>query len=109
MYRKIIAAMMALCAATAFAAVDVNKANQADLQAVKGLGAVSAGRIISERQKGAFKNWADLTQRVHGIKSGKASKLSSAGLTVNGQPYVAGAAPATARKGKHADDTAAAH
>lgn len=118
MFKHILAALLAFAAAAAFAGVDINKANQAELEAVKGLGTVSAGKIVDERKKGTFKNWNDVMQRVAGIKAAKASKLSSAGLTVNGENYPAagattakaGKAPTSAKekvaKSKAADDKA---
>jgi competence protein ComEA len=89
MFKKILAALLACFAAAAFAAVDINKANQAELEAVKGVGTSTAGKIIDERKKGSFKDWADVMQRVGGIKDAKAGKLSAAGLTVNGASFTA--------------------
>ena len=99
MFKKFIAIVLACFAAAAFASVDINKANQAELEAVKGLGTVTAGKIVDERKKGAFKDWADVQQRMHGIKDARATKLSSAGLTVGGEAYKSTGAPA-ATKGK---------
>jgi len=87
MFKKFVATVLAFFAAAAFASVDINKANQAELEAVKGLGTVTAGKIIDERKKGAFKDWADVQQRMHGIKDARAAKLSNAGLSVNGEAY----------------------
>lgn len=101
MFKHLLAALLAFAAAAAFAGVDINKANQAELEAVKGLGTVSVAKIVDERKKGAFKNWNDLMQRVAGIKAAKASKLSAAGLTVNGESYpAAGTTNASAKAGK---------
>ena len=103
MIKQILAAMLALVAATAFASVDINKANLAELEAVKGVGTVTAGKIVDERKKGSFKDWSDVMQRVGGIKNAKAGKLSSAGLTVNGSTYTAPAKldkPGKAKKAK---------
>ena len=58
MFKKILAALLACFAAAAFASVDINKANQAELEAVKGVGTVTAGKILDERKKGSFKDWA---------------------------------------------------
>ena len=87
MFKQVIAIALAFFAAASFASVDINKANQAELEAVKGLGTVTAGKIIDERKKGEFKNWADVQQRMHGIKDARATKLSNAGLTVGGEAY----------------------
>lgn len=100
MFKQIRAAVLVLAAAAllvstgAFAAVDINKASLAELEAVKGVGTATAGKIVEERKKSAFKDWNDLMSRVGGIKQARAGKLSEAGLTVNGQGYKAGAAPA---------------
>jgi len=87
MFKQVIAIALAFFAAAAFASVDINKANQAELESVKGLGTVTAGKIIEERKKGEFKNWADVQQRMHGIKDARATKLSNAGLTVGSETY----------------------
>jgi len=92
MLKKVIAIVLALSAAAAFAAVDVNKASLAELEAVKGIGPVAAAKILDERKKGSFKDWNDVMQRVRGIKEAKAARLSEAGLTVNGAAFHAGAA-----------------
>lgn len=70
-------------------ALDVNTANEAELDGIKGLGPSSTARILQAREKGPFKDWADLMQRVKGIKPATAAKLSAAGLTVGTQPYPA--------------------
>ncbi|EJN07301.1 helix-hairpin-helix domain-containing protein [Herbaspirillum sp. YR522] len=66
--------------------VDVNKADQAALDGVRGIGPAMSKRILTERDRGgSFKDWGDLQQRVKGIKQKSAEKLSGNGLTVNGQ------------------------
>jgi competence protein ComEA len=70
----------------AFAQVDVNKADQAALDGVKGIGPKTSKAILDERKKGGdFKDWADFEKRVKGIGDKSSAKLSQAGLTVNGQ------------------------
>lgn len=70
----------------AFAQVDVNKADQAALDGLKGVGPKMSKAILDERKKGGeFKDWNDLEQRVKGIGGKSSLKLSDAGLTVNGQ------------------------
>jgi competence protein ComEA len=70
----------------AFAQVDVNKADQAALDGIKGIGPKMSQRVLDERKKGGdFKDWNDLQSRVKGIKEKSATRLSNAGLTVNGQ------------------------
>ncbi|MBC3830929.1 helix-hairpin-helix domain-containing protein [Undibacterium amnicola] len=91
MLKKIIFALAALFAAIsfAFADVDVNKADQAALDGVKGIGPAKSKAILAERAKGGnFKDWADFESRIKGIGEKNALKLSDAGLTVNGQAKV---------------------
>ena len=98
MIKTAIAALLVLFSALAYAAgVDVNKASQAELEAVKGIGPAMATRMMNERKKGEFKDWSDLMGRVKGVKEHQAAKLSEAGLTVNGAAYKA-ADPKTAPK-----------
>ena len=97
MFKKLLVAMLSLCAAMAFAAVDANKATQAELEAVKGVGPAIATKILDERKKSPFKDWADMVERVKGIGDGNAAKFSAEGLTVNGAAFK-GAAPAAMAK-----------
>jgi competence protein ComEA len=70
-------------------ALDVNTANEAELDSVRGLGPSSTARILAAREQGLFKDWVDFMLRVKGIKPATASKLSAAGLTVNQLPFAA--------------------
>jgi competence protein ComEA len=70
----------------AFAQVDVNKGDAAALDSVKGVGPAMSKKIIDERTKnGDFKDWADFQKRVKGVGEKNATKLSQAGLQVNGK------------------------
>lgn len=100
MLKKILAALVMFCAAAAMAAVDVNKANEQELDAIKGVGPVTTKAILTERKKGDFKNWADFIERVKGIGDARAAVLSSSGLTVNGDPYKVATAAKDAKKAK---------
>lgn len=87
MFKKLLLGIAALIATMgfAFAQVDVNKADQAALDGVKGIGPVVSKTILDERKKGGdFKDWPDFEKRVKGIGPKNAVKLSAAGLTVNG-------------------------
>ena len=97
MFKTFLAIVAALFAAAAFAAVDVNKATQAELEAVKGIGPGIAGKILDERKKGSFKDWTDFVDRVKGVGEGNAAKFSAEGLTVGGAGFK-GAAVAPAKK-----------
>ena len=96
MFKTLLATVLALFTALAFA-VDVNKATQAELEAVKGIGPVIATKILDERKKSSFKDWGDMVERVKGVGDGNAAKFSAQGLTVNGSAFK-GAAPAAAKK-----------
>ena len=87
MLNKLVAALAALLAASAFAAVEANEATQADLETVSGIGPTISASIVAERKKGDFNDWSDFLDRVHGIGARSAAKLSAGGLTVNGKPY----------------------
>jgi competence protein ComEA len=95
MIKFITTALLALASAATFAAVDVNKANVAELEAVKGIGPSLASRIVDARKTGPFANWADFDGRVKGVGPGNAAKLSAQGLTVGGATYTAAAEPAS--------------
>ncbi len=97
MFKKLLAFFAAMSLVAAFAAVDVNKASEADLDGIKGIGPVTSKLILSERKKGEFKNWEDFVTRVKGVGDKNAAKFSAEGLTVGGAAYTgAGAAKAKA-------------
>ena len=99
MLKKIVALALALFTAAVFAAsIDANKATQAELEAVKGIGPVISAKILDERKKGDFKDWNDMVTRVKGVGEGNAAKFSAQGLTVNGAAFAG--APAVAADSK---------
>lgn len=87
MMKIVLATILALFTAAAFAAVDVNKADQAELETIKGIGPSVSAKILNERKKGSFKDWTDLVDRVQGVGPGNAAKFSAEGLTVNGSAF----------------------
>jgi competence protein ComEA len=109
MFKKILVLLVALYAAVAMAAaVDVNKASAAELDAIKGIGPAISGKILDERKKGNFKDWQDFIDRVKGVGEGNAAKFSAEGLTVNGSAFKgAAAAPAKAAVKEEKKDTKA--
>jgi competence protein ComEA len=90
--KAILTAALALLTATAFAAVDINKASQAELESIKGIGPSMSTKILAARKTGAFKDWTDLQTRVKGVRAGNSAKFSADGLTVNGAAFSATAA-----------------
>jgi competence protein ComEA len=98
MLKKILAVMVMMYAAVSFAAVDVNKATAAELDAIKGIGPAISAKILDEKKKGGnFKDWNDLVTRVNGVGEGNAAKFSAEGLTVGGASFKGvAAAPAKA-------------
>ena len=101
MIKKLMLAVAALIATTsfAFAQVEINKADAAALDSVKGIGPAMTKMIMDERAKGEFKDWADFEKRVKGVGDKRAAKLSAAGLQVAGKSLdgAAMAAPAGAK------------
>lgn len=91
MFKFITTLVLTLASAAAFAAVDINKADQATLETVKGVGPGLSGKLLDERKKGSFKDWGDLIERVGGVGPGNAARLSAAGLTVGDKAYAAAA------------------
>ena len=87
MIRTLVTLLVAAFAFAAHAAVDVNKASQAELETVKGIGPNVSTRILDERKKGSFKDWSDVVTRVKGVGPANATRFSADGLTVNGAGY----------------------
>ncbi|WP_079500146.1 ComEA family DNA-binding protein [Paraburkholderia hospita] len=90
------------------AAVEVNSADQAALESVKGIGPAHAKAIIDERTKnGPFKDADDLANRVKGIGQKSVKNLEAAGLTINGSSAPPTGAPAKAPAGTMSKSTPA--
>lgn len=87
MFKKILAFFAAMSLMAAFAAVDVNKGSEAELDSIKGIGPAKSKQIVAERKKGEFKSWEDFISRVKGMGEASAAKLSAEGLTVSGASY----------------------
>lgn len=101
MIKKLLLAIATLVATMgfAFAQVDVNKADAAALDGIKGIGPKTSKAIVDERTKGGpFKDWADFEKRVKGVGEKSARKLSTAGLTVGGKPLEGSTAVAAVPK-----------
>jgi competence protein ComEA len=97
--RFVVLALWAACAALAQPAlpvVEANVATLAEVERIKGVGTTLAANILEARDKGAFRDWADLIQRVKGIGAGSAARLSAQGLRVNGAAFPTPGAAASA-------------
>jgi competence protein ComEA len=87
MFKKLLMglAVFIFMMSSAFAAVEVNTADQSALDGVRGIGPKLSRTILDERKKGGnFKDWSDFEKRVSGIGAKSSDKLSQAGLLVNG-------------------------
>jgi competence protein ComEA len=93
--RRLLASLLCALAGPALA-LDVNQASAAELDSLRGVGPGLSTPLLAERDKAAFKDWADLIARVKGLGPGNAARLSAQGLTVDGAAYQrpAKAAPA---------------
>ncbi|NMM36497.1 MAG: DNA uptake protein [Glaciimonas sp.] len=105
MFKKLLLGVVGLIVTMgfAFAQVDVNKADQAALDGIKGIGPATSKTILDERKKGGdFKDWVDFEKRVKGIGDKNSAKLSDAGLTINGKnkPNTPAKMPAAAKADK---------
>jgi competence protein ComEA len=88
MLRLLVVALLAATVLGAAAAVDVNRATQAELEQLKGVGPGMAVAILEERaRRGPFRDWADFVARVKGVGGRHAVRLSAAGLTVGGRTH----------------------
>lgn len=66
------------------ATLEVNTATRAELESLPGLGPSLVQRLLDGRP---FTGWADLMQRVQGVKAATAQRLSAAGLRVAGTQF----------------------
>jgi competence protein ComEA len=110
MLKKITGALLAFGFASLTWAqqIDLNKATEIELDALKGVGPVLTKAVMDERKKAPFKDWEDATSRVKGLGPQKASSLSEQGVRVQGSAYsvkVADKKPA-ASKDANADKAA---
>lgn len=84
-------------AALAAPGLELNRANQAELEMIKGVGPQLSERILAERERGPFQDWPEFIRRLQGIGPHQARRLSEAGLRIGGQPYPPASASAVAR------------
>jgi competence protein ComEA len=97
MLKKFLALIVLMSAFVCMAAaLDINKASEAELDSIKGIGPATTAVILAERKKSPFKDWSDFITRVKGIGEKKASKFSAEGVTVNGTGFKTAAAATAA-------------
>ncbi|MEN2474888.1 helix-hairpin-helix domain-containing protein [Burkholderia stabilis] len=105
------AAAMFGAIASAWAAVDVNTANEDALVGIKGIGPARAKAILDERgARGPFRNADDLASRVKGMGGHTVERLQQQGLTIGAAGSGAagsGTAPSAAAKPAAAKPAAA--
>jgi competence protein ComEA len=110
MLRKImVTAAMLAAFGHAYAAVDINTANEAALRGIKGIGAAKAKAILEERDaRGPFKDPTDLSKRVKGMGGHTVERLQAEGLAVGPAVAATGAQAAASAQTKTTTVTAAA-
>ncbi len=69
-------------------ALDLNQANEAELDGLKGMGPTLSRKVLAARQHQPFASWADFLRRVSGVGAAKAKLFSEQGLTIEGQAFV---------------------
>ena len=67
-----------------------------ELDSVRGIGPDLSSRLLAERSRKPFQDWADLITRIKPMGAAQAQRLSDAGLRIHGLPYAAGRKPAQA-------------
>ena len=99
---KSITFFIAFLISAASSAVDVNRASEAELDGIKGIGPPTSRLIIAEREKSEFRDWDDFMARIKGAGPKNAARFSADGLTVAGLPYLesTGSSLKSAKKGK---------
>ena len=68
-------------------ALEINQANEAELDSIKGMGPAMTRKVLIARGDRPFVNWKDLMSRVTGIGKNKAQQLANHGVLVNGLAF----------------------
>ena len=76
-----------VCAHLSVFALEINQANEAELDSIKGMGPAMTRKVLIARAEKIFTNWKDLMSRVAGIGKAKAQQFSDQGILVNGQSF----------------------
>jgi competence protein ComEA len=75
------------CACLSVWALEINQANEAELDSIKGMGPAMTRKVLMARAEKPFTNWKDLMSRVIGIGKNKAQQFSDQGVLVNGLAF----------------------
>jgi competence protein ComEA len=78
-----------LTSPTALANLEINRATQAELERLTGVGPQLSTRILAARANRSFTDWDDLRGRVSGLGPQQSVRLSREGLTVAGASFAA--------------------
>ena len=76
-----------VCVPLSVLAIEINQANEAELDSIKGMGPAMTRKVLVARADKPFMNWKDLMSRVAGIGKAKAQQFSAQGHVVNGQSF----------------------
>jgi competence protein ComEA len=85
--RSLCSGVVALMLCHSALALDINQANEAELDSIKGMGPALSAKVLKAQAQGPFKDWQELMRRVSGVRQNKAQQFSEQGLTVNDQPF----------------------
>lgn len=81
--------LLSLSSLPALADLDINRASQAELERLRGVGPQLSARILAAREGRPFSDWEDLRGRVTGLGPVQSARLSKEGLTVAGAAFAA--------------------
>ena len=76
-----------VCAQLSVFALEINQANEAELDSIKGMGPAMTRKVLNARVEKPFINWKDLMSRVTGMGKNKAQHFSDQGVLVNGLAF----------------------
>ena len=76
-----------VCAQLSVFALEINQANEAELDSIKGMGPAMTRKVLNARVEKPFINWKDLMSRVTGMGKNKAQQFSDQGVLVNGLAF----------------------
>jgi competence protein ComEA len=91
-------AVALVCASSNASALELNQANEAELDSLKGMGPSFTAKVLAARTQAPFTTWQDFIARVAGMGPAKARSFSAQGLTVEGQSWEPSEAKASSRQ-----------